>query len=293
MSGGGDGGGGGSSDASDGFDEVEEEEEPGPNNLWHDMMEDSQFDWSSDEESSNDSHFASQSTGYMPRLAPDREANAIHLAAFLGWPPAVLWILETADAPFDINILDPVSRMPLSIAVAEENWDVVDVILSHGGSINFLDKAGHNILRHAAKSNKVDIIKRLITTNLTLAPDPAPALAPYPQARFLKDASPKDVVMDAHSLEMLKSSPFWLPLLAIVHYIISLLMLLSGGKLWQPEKPAEGPAEKPGAIPENCKEQAVLEGQAASEAQASTPAIQPSTYLQLMLAAGLGDIGAI
>ncbi|KAH6612812.1 hypothetical protein B0J18DRAFT_441118 [Chaetomium sp. MPI-SDFR-AT-0129] len=171
------------------FDEVKGEAESGLDALRHKRME-----------GLSDSNSATTSRD-MRRLASGREVNAIHLAAFLGWPPAVLRILESAEAPFDFNVLDPYFRTPLWIAVTRGNWDVMDVILSNGGSIDFLDKAGHDLLRQLAKMNKVDIIKRLITANVKSAP----------------------------------------------------------AKLWQ----------------------------------ASTPPRQLSTYLQLILAAGLGDIGTI
>lgn len=101
----------------------------------------------------------------MLRLVLDCEVNVIYLVVFFGWLLVVLWIFEIVDVFFDINIFDLVFRMLLLIVVVEENWDVVDVIFSYGGFINFFDKVGYNILWYVVKSNKVDIIKCLIIIN--------------------------------------------------------------------------------------------------------------------------------
>ena len=55
--------------------------------------------------------------------------TALHIAAFLGWPPLVIELIENHNQPLDIDCLDPDDKTPLMIAARGKHWDVVSSLL--------------------------------------------------------------------------------------------------------------------------------------------------------------------
>ncbi|KKO98547.1 hypothetical protein THAR02_09342 [Trichoderma harzianum] len=96
----------------------------------------------------------------------EREITALHIAAFLGWPPLVTELIENHNQPLDIDCLDPDDKTPLMIAARGKHWDVVSILVKNRAAIDLMTTVGQIILQHAAKNAKRDVVEVIITMAL-------------------------------------------------------------------------------------------------------------------------------
>ncbi|KAJ8127874.1 hypothetical protein O1611_g5761 [Lasiodiplodia mahajangana] len=169
-----------SANEKDDASETEEDEEVDDGkSAWEDradtliemILDDSNFDTDAESETDYDSDFTP--SGSSSRRVNHGKFTALHLAAFLGWPPIIHTLLGLPEELKNVNTEDPWGRTPITIAANEGNWDVVPVLLSHGASVDTLSAEYCYILLHAAQTGRKDVFETLISQArgpLTLKP---------------------------------------------------------------------------------------------------------------------------
>jgi ankyrin repeat protein len=95
--------------------------------------------------------------------AAQKEITPLHLAAFVGWVPLVT---KMAEDSADINAIDPYGRSPIVVAIQEDHFDVVSILLRLGATVDLTSADGHAVMLHAAKKDYRDIVHSIISRAL-------------------------------------------------------------------------------------------------------------------------------
>lgn len=88
------------------------------------------------------------------------ETTPLHLATFLG--SSVLVELYVKDPDF-INAKDPWLRTPLAIAIQEDHFQIAELLLEHGASVDIESNEALAMILHSARNGNSDFICKMIS----------------------------------------------------------------------------------------------------------------------------------
>lgn len=114
---------------------------------------------------------AEQSQLLQSQGSTEHQITALHIAAFLGWPPLVTKLVENCENALHIDSIDTNGRTPLIIAAKAKNWDVVSILVKNNAAIDLMTTTGQHMLQHAAESAKREVAETMIAMALNSAVD--------------------------------------------------------------------------------------------------------------------------